>query len=799
MSQAYRHIKRPHWRLNPIAASIALLCLSGNTWAADASLTTMDTAGTRLGWLSSAEIAALPEIDQPRIDPTCAGAWVTPIGPKVVAGDFNASEILANADSLNYSENGEAQLSGSVRLQQNGRLIEADSGTLSQDREFAQFDGNIRLAEPGLLMTAEQAVFNLNTQAGQLLSSEFVASDLNAHGRAERIRRLDDGVILIDRGIYTTCAPGQRSWAFDARDIELNQETGVGKVYHAKLRIADVPVLYLPYFRFPIDDRRQTGLLVPRFGTTSDGGLDFSQPIYFNLAPNYDATITPRVVGRRGVMLGGEFRYLTQNYGQGIVEGNILPDDKNTGEDRKSGRFQHSASWNNGFSARADVNYVSDNLFFTDLGTSLVQSATTHQERVGEVIYRRGPWEATTRVQGFQTIDPSIADGDKPYSRMPQLLLTRQQSLAAGWQPDLRAEVANFRRSVDDGSIDINGVRMRLDPRMQYEFSDQWGFVRPAVKLTHLQYALEGEGVGADKNPSVTIPTISLDTGLYFDRPYSNGLTQTLEPRLYYLYAPFKDQSENPNFDSANTTFSYDQLFRDTRFSGGDRVDDANQVAYGFTSRFISEDGFEHLQASVGQIVYFRDRRVALPLLDGSSPVGNSDSSSFAGNITTRVNENLSAYADFLMDPADSKLSQYSVAANLQLPGGRLYNAGYRFRRDDPSIGQRAVSQTHLSFVHPIGAHWKTFALWQYNLKDEESQEALFGVGYESCCWEVRLFKRSFLADPNGLSDSSDRSRSAIFLEVSLKGLASIQSGVNALLEQSVFGYSQLSQREDRF
>jgi len=270
----------------------------------------MDTAGSRLGWLSSAEIAALPAIDQPRIDPTCAGAWVTPIGPKVVAGDFNASEILANADSLNYSDDGEAQLAGSVRLQQNGRLIEADSGTLSQDREFAQFDGNIRLAEPGLLMTAEQAVFNLNTQAGQLLSSEFVASDLNAHGRAERIRRLDDGVILIDRGIYTTCAPGQRSWAFDARDIELNQETGVGKVYHAKLRIADVPVLYLPYFRFPIDDRRQTGLLVPRFGTTSDGGLDFSQPIYFNLAPNYDATITPRVVGRRGTMLGGEFRYL---------------------------------------------------------------------------------------------------------------------------------------------------------------------------------------------------------------------------------------------------------------------------------------------------------------------------------------------------------------------------------------------------------------------------------------------------------------------------------------------------------
>lgn len=773
-------------------------------------LPSLDSAGERLGWMSAADISQLPLVDRPRVEPTCGGAWVTPIGPGASTDDTGQNDIVALADSLSYRDNGEAVLEGGVRIKQSGRLLEADSGYITQNRDYGRFDGNIRLAEPGLLLTGDQAVININTKAGQLLSSEFVSSQMHAHGRAERIRRYSDGVTVIDRGIYTTCAPGSRSWSFEARDIELNPNTGVGKVYDAKLRIGDVPVLYVPYYRFPIDDRRQTGILVPRFGSTNDGGLDFSLPVYLNLAPQYDATLTPRLLTERGAMLEGEFRYLTQGFGSGEISGAILPDDQQTGLDRKSGIYKHRADWDSGWSFRTELNYVSDNAYFTDLGTDLTIANRTHQERVGEISYTKDDWNFTGRVQGFQTIDPGLVDADRPYSRLPQLLLTNQPANLPGWQPGLRAELANFQRNIDDGSADeINGVRLRLDPSLRYRYSRPWGYVQPGVKLSHLQYALEGDGVIGEDNPSLTLPTVSLDSGLVFERLRSDGGSQTLEPRLYYLYSPYRDQINLPNFDTANTTFSYDQLFRDTRFSGSDRIDDANQVSVGLTSRWSNSEGFENLQASLGQIIYLRDRQVRLPLTCnplqpvtclGSAPIGRSPSSSFAGNVTARPNEEVSFFADALMDPEGGRLSQYSVAASI-LPqeGSRLYNAGYRFRRDDPTIGQKAVSQTQLSFVQPLGVNWKVLGLWNYDIKAKESQEALFGVSYESCCWSVSLFKRSFLADAALTSSSADRERNAVFVEITLKGLAGFNSGVDSLLEKNVFGYTQLLQREERF
>ena len=778
-----------------------------------AGLPNIDSVGERLGWLTRAEIAQLPALDRPTINATCEGAWVTPIGPSVIAGKLNESDVKAMADSLSYRDNGEAVLEGQVRLQQAGRLIEADSGYLTQDREYARFDGNIRLAEPGLLLTGDQGVVNVNTSAGQLLSSEFVSSSIHAHGRAERIRRFSDGAMRIDQGLYTTCAPGQRSWSFVANNIVLDPNTGVGKVYGAKLRINDVPVLYTPYFRFPIDDRRQTGLLPPQFGTSTNGGFVYAQPIYLNLAPHYDATLTPTLYTQRGLLMKGEFRYLTENLGRGELSGAVLSNDKQTGEDRKSGRFRHALQGETGWSARTDLNYVSDPFYLTDLGSGLEIANQTYQERVGDVRYDRDNWHLLARAQGFQTLDPTLADGDKPYTRLPQILLTTDPSLLPGWQHQLRAEITNFQRSIDDGSADeVNGVRLRLDPQLRYDFNQPWGFVRPGVRLSHLQYALSGSGTtGKADSASFTLPTVSLDSGLFFERYSDKGSSVTLEPRALYLYSPYRDQSALPVFDTATRTFSYDQLFRDTRFSGNDRIDDAHQLSLGVTTRHLDDTGFEHLQASLGQIYYFRDRLVTLPVsCTGSSSIacssgvgepGLSSSSDFAGNVIVRANEETSFYGDFLLNPDDSKFTQYSVGASyLPINAGRVYNAGYRFRRDDPTIGQKQVSQTQLSFVQPFGVNWKVIGLWQYDLLAKESQEALFGVSYESCCWQVRVFKRNYIAVTDTTTQANtDRNSSTFFIEVTLKGLAGLGSRVDALLERNVIGYSQLAKTEDSF
>ncbi|MBQ0842518.1 MAG: LPS assembly protein LptD [Paraperlucidibaca sp.] len=762
-------------------------------------LDSVDTVGTRLGWLTTAQIAQLPDADKPPLDATCQGAWATPVPLSTPLGDLDTSDIEALANSLSYNDEGGADLSGSVRITQGGRLLEADSGSITQDRNFGRFDGNVRIAQPGVLLTGEQAVVNINTSAGQLLSSEFVSQAMHAHGRADRMRRFSDGTLLIDRGIYTTCAPGSRVWSFEAKDIELNPNTGIGEVYSAKLRIQDVPILYLPYFRFPIDDRRQTGILIPRFGNTNDGGFDLSVPIYLNIAPQLDATVTPRLLSSRGAMLETETRYLTHDFGSGELKAAILPGDQKTGEDRKSASLDQRADWQNGWRARTSLNYVSDNFYFTDLGTDLNLANQTHQERLGEVFYDTPDWHFVARAQGFQTIDPDLLDVDKPYSRVPQFLVTSERERLPGWQRSMRAEVARFERNIDDGSApEVNGTRIRLDPEVRFDYSQPWGYLRPAAKLSHLSYALDGNGVTGNEDTSLTVPTLSLDTGLIFERFSNNGSSQVLEPRLYYLYAPNRDQSSLPNFDSAVTTFSYDQLFRDTRFSGGDRIDDANQVAIGLTSRWLDADGFERLQASLGQIVYLRDREVRL---DPAVAVDTSPASSYAGNMTFRANEETSFFADLLMDSEGSRLSQYSVGASyLPKTGDRLYNAGYRFRRDDPSIGQKAVSQTQLSFVQPLGVNWKVLGLWNYDIKEKESQEALFGVSYEACCWQVRLFKRSFIADAAANnSPTSDRSREAIFIEIVLKGLAGFGTNVDTLFEKNVFGYNQLDHKKEGF
>ncbi len=832
------------WQLTPLTAALLALSatpllaaseLSGNNQSSNgelpvyaaserepslsvnrqsANLPDIDSAGDRLGWMTRAEIAQLPAIDRPTLDNTCEGAWVTPISPSVIASKFDESDVKAMADSLSYRDNGEAVLEGQVRLQQPGRLVEADSGYLTQDRDYARFDGNIRLAEPGLLLTGDQGVINVNSSAGQLLSSEFVSSAMHAHGRAERIRRFSDGVMRIDQGIYTTCAPAKRSWSFVARNIELDPNTGIGKVYGAKLRINDVSVLYTPYFRFPIDDRRQTGLLPPHFGTSTNGGFVYAQPIYLNLAPNYDATLTPALYTQRGTLLQGQLRYLTEHLGQGEIRGSILPSDKQTGEDRKSGRLRHDVRWADGWSARTDLNYVSDPYYLTDLGSGLEIANQTYQERVGDVQYDHDNWHVLARAQGFQTLDPSLSDGDKPYTRLPQLLLATDPSRLPGWQKQLRAEVTNFQRTIDDGSLpEVNGVRLRLDPQLRYDYNQAWGFIRPGIKLSHLQYALTGSGTNSNTNsPSFTLPTLSLDSGLYFERVNNNGNSLTLEPRALYLYSPYRDQSALPVFDTATRTFSYDQLFRDTRFSGNDRIDDAHQLSLGVTTRHLDSNGFEQLQASLGQIYYFRDRLVTLPLsCSGSSSVacstgtpglpGVAASSDFAGNVTLRASEEASVYGDFLLNPEDSKLTQYSVGASyLPQNAGRVYNAGYRFRRDDPTIGQKQVSQTQLSFVQPFGVSWKAIGLWQYDLLAKESQETLFGVSYESCCWQVRVFKRNYIAVTNTVQQANtDRNTSTFFIEVTLKGLAGIGSRVDALLERNVIGYSQLTKNEDSF
>jgi LPS-assembly protein len=778
----------------PGLAFCALL-LAGPAGAAET--TTIPEGGKALsGWATRAELETLPSTDRPRLDPTCPGVWITPIPVTAQVGDPELSDLKVEAEDVHYDASGTSTLKGRVSIEQPGRRIEADEVELTQNQDEGRFIGNILLASPGLLLTGDQAEYDFRTQRARIRRTEFVSSAINAHGRADEIRSDESGVLTIARGVYSTCPPDDRTWSFEARNIRLDQGKGRGEVRNAVLNIKDVPVLYFPYFNFPIDDRRQTGILIPRFGTTNDGGFDLALPVYLNLAPNYDATVTPRIMTRRGTMLEGEFRYLLPRLGEGKLEGGYLPGDRLYADrDRKSLHWQQAGRLTPDLQLNTNVNYLSDTAYLIDLGTDLSITNTAFQERLGELIYKRRDWSLTGRVQSFQTIDPLIPDNEKPYARLPQVLFTGGAAVARGWQPALRSELVYFERRVGDFSgPEINGTRYSLDPSLAYVTQEPWGHLVPAVKVRSLAYELTGSGVPGERDgESVAVPSVSLDGGLVFQREQGTYL-QTLEPRAFYLFAPYTEQDLLPNFDTANTTFSYQQLFRESRFAGGDRLDDANQISLGLTSRIIDADsGEEVVRASVGQIFYMRDRKVRL---DPTLPAATAGTSNLAAQLAAPIGRGWSGTADALWTPDLEHSTQFSASFNyLPETRDRLANIGYNYRREDPTLGQEALRQAHFSFVQPVGVSWQLLGLWQYDLRGNEVQEALAGLQYEACCWKLRVFDRTFLADPDDISPGARRERRAFFVEVELKGLAGISSSVKSLLSNNMFGYNQLVER----
>ena len=781
-----------------------LACLATGAWA-DA-----DVDYVRLGWQTRAQIQLLPKKQQPKIAPTCSGAWVTPIPLNTKLGDPNTTPINAEAAQAHYDPNGTSVLSGNVSIQQGARRIVADNAEIHQQDNDGTFTGNIMLLEPGLVMTGQKAFVDFGSHDTQVERAEFVTTAINAHGRADKITRSDDGVIVIARSEFSTCEPTARSWYFVAKDIRIDRNKDRGEMHDATLYVEEVPLFYLPYFNCPLDSARKSGLLPPRFGSSNDGGFNMELPIYLNLAPNYDATVTPRLITERGTMMEGEFRYLLPWGGSGTIDGTDLPNDQlDNGDARKSLFWKHTGQLSDNLSVNTNINYVSDSAYFTDLGTDLTTANTTFEERTGELLYHTTDGSLLTRVQSFQTIDPTLNDSQKPYARLPELLLNLGKPTPQGWQPSLLSELTNFQREVSDSSgPQINGDRFRLEPGLAYAFAAPWGFFRPAVKLRYVTYQLTDNQSGNDLSPSKTVPSFDLDTGLVFERDTEN-YTQTFEPRAFYLFAPYKNQDSLPLFDTTTSTFSYSQLFRDSRFSGGDRLDDANQLSLGATSRFIDPStGSEQFRTSLGEILYFRNREVTapqivtdpvtnLPEVTGNQ-VGTAPVSGFAGEIAAQFSRGWGGSIDALQSTDGKGLSQLSFAATYLPPTyDSLFNVGYNLRSLDPTLDQQALRQTQLSFVQPINADWQLLGLWQYDLLQKQSQDLLTGVEYDACCYSVRFIRREFLTNPNDLVGGATLRESAWFVEFRLKGLGGLGSGIDSLLGSNVYGYSQLLQHEE--
>jgi LPS-assembly protein len=682
--------------------------------------------------------------------------------------DYRGLPADFTADWARFIAEQQAVLEGDVRFTQGERSLRADRMTYSQAEQLLEARGAIEYQDPVFTITGTQAILETDTELGEFAQAEYRIWPVHGRGRAESIARTAPGLVELNQATYTTCDPGSNDWLFKVKRLLLNQDEGLATASGTTLRLGGVPVLYLPRITFPIDDRRRSGWLLPSAGSSNASGFQLGVPYYWNIAPNYDATLTPNIFSDRGFRLDSEFRYLTRS-SNGKLDLQWMPDDRKRDESRYAGRIEHRTRLARSWSADILASDVSDDEYLDDFGNSLSLASITHLERRGDLRYASGPWAFLTRVQDFQTIDPEITAADRPYQRLPQLLLTgRGVPLGGDLYLDLRTELAQF-----DQDARVTGQRGDLYPALRWSPRGSYWFFEPRLGYRLTAYDLDDTAAGAEDQPDREIPVASVDGGLFFERSTAAGRIQTLEPRIFLAYIPFRDQDDLPLFDTSEQTFTRGSLFRADRFTGPDRVGDTQQATLALTSRLYDpRRGTEQLSATLGQIHYFEDRRVTLT--PGEAPQTRSRSDLVA-QVEGRFADRWRAGAELFWDPDRELYDRITFDIGYRRDARHLANVSYRYLRD-------SVEHVDASGYWPLGGRWRGIGRWLYSLRDERSQEALLGVEYETCCWRMQIIAREYIT-------SEFDSNQGLYFQLWLKGLTGLGNRPGDLLERGILGY----------
>jgi len=695
----------------------------------------------------------------------------------LLAASANPPNDILNisADHARAEQQSIFRLEGNVLLQRNDVLIRSERAVYNRLTETISTEGSVRYQTPRQVLLGQRAEMDLKNDTGTFVAPTFWLLDSHYRGSADSVNVLNRDVMHFNNAAFTSCDNEQQDWVLRASELNLDQRKNEGVARHARIEFMDVPFFYFPYLSFPLEGRK-SGFLWAYPGRSNINGTELTVPYYFNIAPHRDATLTARQYSKRGTQLIGEFRYLNKN-NQGQLDAEFLPDDDLSNDDRVLGRWRHQGNPAPGWRTDLNYNYVSDNNYFDEFSNNLDVASQTHLQRSAELNFSRGNWQFNSRVLSYQTLDDSIAATARPYQLLPSLQLSHLPlSIGAGFTAQFIGEAVGFDRA--EGVI---GQRYDLLPQINWRYQGAPGFIEPSLKLRHTRYELENHDPGTDSSPSRSLPVFSLDSGLFFEREVSwkqQSLIQTLEPRLYYLYVPFREQNDlvvdengqSQTFDSSLPQFSLSQLFRDNRFSGVDRVGDANQLSIALTSRFLNDTGKELFSASVGQIVYFRDREVVLP---GASPQVQRKSDSVA-ELTSRWNRHIDTQASVLWSNDQHNIGRGSMTFRYQFDRDSMINLVYRYERD-------TIDQANIGLLWPWHRQWKFMGRWHYSLLDKQRLETFVGLEYDSCCWALRLVRRDYVSNLD-----NETSKNSLLLQLELKGLASVGRKIGSAFEEAL-------------
>jgi LPS-assembly protein len=749
-------------------------------------------------WLNQEQLDLLPE-PKPTLSPQCQGVFfqssrsLPGIEPTSEQNKNKPGQQTISANKALYAADGTSVFEGNVVVQNDEQSISSDYLRYNHKQNTLDLQGSVLIENQGLLISSESAKYNSKAGTTELNEAQFLMFENGLNGSAKTIN-INNSQTDVSSNSITSCPPGKENWLLKSSELHLDQDKGWGYAKHASLYLAKVPVFYTPYFTFPLDERRKSGILYPSIGSDSVNGVDVALPYYINIAPNYDATLTPRILSKRGNQLAGEFRYLNA-LGEGEVSGDYLGQDEinpNFSE-RKQAQWHHKAQILESWHFDADYFYISDSDYFDDLDSFSNVASLGYLERRGSLSYLISNAYFSLIAQDFQVFD-TINEVDKPYRLAPQV--------NAGYFYDLQAlplsfaidtQASQFERdlnpttigasAINDGEL-ITGTRLVLQPEISSELASAAYFIRPAAKLHYRDYQLSDfQAIDQDKDLNYNIAIYSLDSGLIFERDISllkQSFTQTLEPRVKFLKIPYQDQGEAPDFDSSLLSFNSTQLYNNRRYSGHDLVGDAEQVTLGVSSKFYDEKQNERANFTIGQIAYLEDRRIQLSAKE--EPLSELSPLLAEAKITLLPQWKFIQSAQW--DSENNQLDQLLTGIQFKGDMQQVVNLEFRYRSDTLSTAQK---ETRASFIWPLSNRWKAMSFWNFDLNQHSTIELASGLEYENCCIVVKALNQKWLRKVS--STNSYQSANKQSIEIQLKGLGSLNSQISDYLSTKIPGF----------
>jgi LPS-assembly protein len=758
------------------------------------------------------------------------------------------SPMDVKSDYAEVFENEVGSYSGNVKMSRADQKSTSKTANYNSLSDVLDLHGDVYYSEDELAIHSNTASLNLASDKAKLRDVQFIAASTPLRGKAQTVYRESKTLSHYQDVAYTSCRPGNQDWVVHTSELKMDKTSGKGTAKNAWLEFKGAPVLYSPYLSFPIDNRRISGFMAPSFGSTKYSGFRLAAPYYWNIAPNYDATLIPRELSKRGPLFASKFRYLTEQ-SQGRLGLEFMPNDSQTNTTRYLGSLKTNSMITKNIHANTDLNYVSDKTYFAELGNALSFSNFNYLKSSADINYAREGVNLSGQFVNYQSITTTSSTlSPLPYRKLPQINLNLDHTF--NFMPlntAMENEYVYFQGAYNivagTRNYLANGQRFNTKPSISVPLQTASSFVIPKLSLQHTNYALNNLSQGAPSSQSRTLPIFSADSGLNFERGLNignSGYLHTLEPRLFYLYVPYTNQQNIPVFDSALYDFNYNAMFRENSFSGTDRVQEANQITTAITSRLIDDKtGLERLKLNFGEIFYFSDRNVTLDyngnkklfsndiVQDSYDAQGSYKQSNSYSNLVTELSSQLtrefSVSSGLQWNPqqytvqrtnigslpinVNSGLQRINAGLHYANKANEIFNIGYTYRNNPllycnngNSTSCSNITQTDASFRYPVYDNWNAMGRWQYSLLYNTTQDALFGVEKENCCWRFRIALRHYMNNisngntiatntNNALTGTAGTAQNGIFFEIELKGMSAIGDDMDTFLQKEIYGY----------